>query len=182
MFNNIFQALDSLGLTAQKRAIHIQFSNQKLNPQIFLQRIDGQHHLNEGFKAELICLSTNATISLKQFIGSQAAIDTVTDHGQLTRVTGIITQALQGQSDGSLTLYKLTLEDPTTLWKQRRNSRVFMNKSAPDVVEIIFKEWQQKSSLFASSLTLDLSGLSQDYDVRPFIMQANESDYDFLTR
>ncbi|MFW1952950.1 type VI secretion system Vgr family protein [Acinetobacter beijerinckii] len=182
MFNNIFQALESLGLSAQKRAIHIQFSNQKLNTQIFLQRIDGQHQLNEGFKAELICLSTNATISLKQFIGSQVAIDSVTDQGQLTRVTGIITQALQGQSDGSLTLYKLTLEDPTTLWKQRRNSRVFMNKSVPDVVEIIFKEWQQKSSLFASSLTLDLSGLSQDYDVRPFIMQANESDYDFLTR
>ncbi|ENW04656.1 type VI secretion system Vgr family protein [Acinetobacter beijerinckii] len=182
MFNNIFQALDSLGLTAQKRAIHIQFSTQKLNTQIFLQRIDGQHHLNEGFKAELICLSTNAMIPLKQFIGSQVAIDTVTDQGQLTRVTGIIIQALQGQSDGSLTLYKLTLEDPTALWKQRRNSRVFMNKSVRDVIEIIFKEWQQKSPLFASSLTLDLSGLSQDYDVRPFIMQSNESDYDFLTR
>ncbi|WP_339352494.1 type VI secretion system Vgr family protein [Acinetobacter beijerinckii] len=182
MFNNIFQALESLGLSAQKRAIHIQFSNQKLNTQVFLQRIDGQHQLNAGIKAELICLSTNATIPLKQFIGSQVAIDSVTDQGQLTRVTGIITQALQGQSDGSLTLYKLMLEDPTTLWKQRRNSRVFMNKSVPDVVEIIFKEWQQKSSLFASSLTLDLSGLSQDYDVRPFIMQANESDYDFLTR
>nr|WP_314523872.1 type VI secretion system Vgr family protein [uncultured Acinetobacter sp.] len=182
MLNNIYQALESLGLTAQKRAIHIQFSNQNLNTQVFLQRIDGQHQLNAGLKAELICLSTNATIPLKQFIGSQAAIDTVTDQGQLTRVTGIITQALQGQSDGSLTLYKLTLEDPTALWKQRRNSRVFMNKSVRDVIEIIFKEWQSKSPLFASSLTLDLSGLSQDYDVRPFIMQSNESDYDFLTR
>ncbi|MCU4336759.1 type VI secretion system Vgr family protein [Acinetobacter dispersus] len=182
MLANIFQALDSLGLTAQKRAIHIQFSNQNLNSQVFLQRIDGQHQLNDGFKAELICLSTNATIPLKQFIGSQAAIDSVTDQGQLTRVTGIITQALQGQSDGSLTLYKLTLEDPTALWKQRRNSRVFMNKSVRDVVEVVFKEWQSKSSLFASSLTLDLSGLGQDYDVRPFIMQSNESDYDFLTR
>ncbi|WPE80041.1 type VI secretion system Vgr family protein [Acinetobacter baumannii] len=182
MLNNIFQALESLGLTAQKRAIHIQFSNQNLNTQVFLQRIDGQHALNAGFKAELICLSTNATIPLKQFIGSQAAIDTVTDQGQLSRVTGIITQALQGQSDGSLTLYKLTLEDPTALWKQRRNSRVFMNKSVRDVVEVVFKEWQQKSPLFASSLTLDLSGLSQEYDVRPFVMQSNESDYDFLTR
>ncbi|QHH92338.1 type VI secretion system tip protein VgrG [Acinetobacter gyllenbergii] len=181
MLSNIFQALDSLGLTAQKRAIHIQFSNQNLNTQVFLQRIDGQHQLNDGFKAELICLSTNAAIPLKQFIGSQAAIDTVTDQGQLTRVTGIITQALQGQSDGSLTVYKLTLEDPTALWKQRRNSRVFMNKSVRDVVEIIFKEWQQKSPLFASSLTLDLSGLSQDYDIRPFIMQYNQSDEDFLT-
>ncbi|WP_171194788.1 hypothetical protein, partial [Acinetobacter sp. A47] len=55
MLNNIYQALDSLGITAQKRAIHIQFSNQHLNSQVFLQRIDGQHELNGGFKAELIC-------------------------------------------------------------------------------------------------------------------------------
>ncbi|MEG2265802.1 MAG: type VI secretion system Vgr family protein [Acinetobacter sp.] len=182
MLNSLFQALDNLGLTAQKRAIHILFSNQNLNTQVFLQRIDGQHELNAGIKAELICLSTHATIPLKQFIGSQVAVDQVTDTGQLFRTTGIITQALQGQSDGSLTVYKLTLEDPTALWKQRRNSRVFMNKSVRDVVEILFKEWQNKSPLFASSLTLDLSGLSQDYDIRPFIMQHNESDYDFLTR
>ena len=182
MLNSLFQALDNLGLTAQKRAIHILFSNQNLNTQVFLQRIDGQHELNVGIKAELICLSTHATIPLKQFIGSQVAVDQVTDTGQLFRTTGIITQALQGQSDGSLTVYKLTLEDPTALWKQRRNSRVFMNKSVRDVVEILFKEWQNKSPLFASSLTLDLSGLSQDYDIRPFIMQNNESDYAFLTR
>ncbi|WDZ50124.1 type VI secretion system Vgr family protein [Acinetobacter vivianii] len=182
MLNNIFQALDSLGLTAQKRALHILFSNSDLNTQVFLQRIDGQHQINAGVKAELICLSTNASITLKQFIGSQVAVDQVTDTGQLFRTTGIITQALQGQSDGSLTVYKLTLEDPTALWKHRRNSRVFMAKSVVDVVQTIFKEWQERSPLFASSLTLDLTGLSQQYDVRPFIMSQNESDYDFLTR
>ncbi len=182
MLNNIFQALDSLGLTAQKRALHILFSNSDLNTQVFLQRIDGQHQINAGVKAELICLSTNATIPLKQFIGSQVAVDQVTDTGQLFRTTGIITQALQGQSDGSLTVYKLTLEDPTALWKHRRNSRVFMAKTVVDVVQTIFKEWQERSPLFASSLTLDLTGLSQQYDVRPFIMSQNESDYDFLTR
>ncbi|RKG42166.1 hypothetical protein D7V68_17565, partial [Acinetobacter cumulans] len=101
---------------------------------------------------------------------------------ELFRTTGIITEATQGQSDGSLTLYKLSLEDATSLWHKRRNSRVFMNKSVRDVSETIFKEWQSKSPLFASSLVLDLSGLSQNYDVRPFIMQSNESDYDFLTR
>ncbi|MEK5756827.1 phage late control D family protein, partial [Acinetobacter variabilis] len=35
---------------------------------------------------------------------------------------------------------------------------------------------------FAASLSLDLGGLSQNYDIRPFTMQHNESDYDFLTR
>lgn len=182
MLNNIFQALDSLGLTAQKRALHILFSNPDLNTQVFLQRIDGQHQINQGVRAELICLSTHATIPLKQFIGCQVAVDQVTDTGTLFRTTGIITEAQQGQSDGSLTLYKLVLQDPTALWHKRRNSRVFMNKSVIEVFEVIFKEWQQRSPLFASSLTLDLSGLTQDYDVRPFIMSQNERDYDFITR
>ncbi|MBI1451416.1 MULTISPECIES: type VI secretion system Vgr family protein [Acinetobacter] len=182
MLSNIFVVLEKLGLSPQKRALHIQFSNPALNTQVFLQRIDGEHALNQGLHATLICLSTHALIPLKQLIGAQVAVDQVTDQGELFRITGIITEASQGQSDGSLTLYKLTLEDATSLWHKRRNSRVFMNKSVLEVSEILFKEWQTKSSLFASSLSLDLSGLSQSYDVRPFIMQSNETDYDFLTR
>jgi len=106
----------------------------------------------------------------------------VTDTGQLSRNSGIITQASQGQSDGALSVYKLVLEDGTVLWHKRRNSRVFMNKSVPEISEILFKEWQAKSPLFTASLSLDLSGLSQNYDVRPFVMQANETDYEFITR
>ncbi|KCY49295.1 rhs element Vgr family protein [Acinetobacter baumannii 1571545] len=174
--------MERLGLVSQNRAVHIQFSNQSLNQQVFLQRIEGEHTLNQGSVAELLCLSTNAHIALKQFIGCQVAIDQVTDMGQFFRTTGIITEAGQGQSDGSLTIYNLTLKDPTALWHKRRNSRVFMNKSVRDISEILFKEWQGKSPLFASSLTLDTSGLTKDYDVRPFVMQSNESDYDFLTR
>ncbi|MBN6521543.1 type VI secretion system tip protein VgrG [Acinetobacter pittii] len=179
---SVSSILERLGLVSQNRAVHIQFSNQSLNQQVFLQRIEGEHTLNQGSVAELLCLSTNAHIALKQFIGCQVAVDQVTDTGQFFRTTGIITEASQGQSDGSLTIYNLTLKDPTALWHKRRNSRVFMNKSVRDISEILFKEWQGKSPLFASSLTLDTSGLAKDYDVRPFVMQSNESDYDFLTR
>lgn len=182
MFFNIFNVLEKIGLSAQKRAIHVQFSNELLNNQVFLQRIEGQHQLNGEIEAELICLSTSAQIALKQFIGVQVAVDQVTDSGKLFRTTGIVTEASYGQSDGALTLYKLTLKDATNLWHKRRNSRVFMNKSIIEVAEVLFKEWQEKSQLFATSLSLDLSGLSQSYDIRPFIMQHNESDYDFLTR
>ncbi|MFV5630926.1 type VI secretion system Vgr family protein [Acinetobacter oleivorans] len=182
MFFNIFNVLEKIGLSAQKRAIHVQFSNELLNNQVFLQCIEGQHQLNGGVEAELICLSTSAQIALKQFIGVQVAVDQVTDSGQLFRTTGIVTEASYGQNDGALTLYKLTLKDATNLWHKRRNSRVFMNKSIIEVTEVLFKEWQEKSQLFATSLSLDLSGLSQSYDIRPFTMQHNESDYDFLTR
>lgn len=182
MLKNINVLIESLGLSLQKRALHIRFSNAQLNGQIFIQRIQGQHFINQGLKADILCLSTNAHIQLKQFIGCQVAVDQVTDLGKLARTTGIITGASQGQSDGSLTLYKLTLEDASSLWHKRRNSRVFINKSVVDITEVIFKEWQSKSPLFSASLSLSTKDLLNDYDIRPFIMQANETDYDFLTR
>ena len=182
MLNNILSILDRLGSHTQNRAIHITFSNLLLNTKVVLQRIDGYQGINEGQSAELICLATDPYIELKQFIGCQVAIDQVTDQGQLFRTTGIITGASQGQSDGAFSLFRLTLQDPTALWHKRRNSRVFMNKSVIEIIEIIFKEWQDKSKLFASSLKLDLSGLGQTYDVRPFSMQSSESDYAYLTR
>ncbi|WP_180027373.1 hypothetical protein, partial [Acinetobacter sp. YH16056] len=74
MLGKIFAVLEQLGLSAQKRAIHVQFSNPALNDELFIQRIDGEHVLNQGLQATLICLSTNALIPLKQFIGVQVAV------------------------------------------------------------------------------------------------------------
>ncbi|MEG2462858.1 MAG: type VI secretion system Vgr family protein, partial [Acinetobacter sp.] len=182
MFNSIYKMLESFGFGSQKRALHIHFSNLALNTQVFIQRIEGEHRINQGLKAEILCLSTNAYLPLKQFIGGRVAVDQVTDVGQLSRLTGVITSASQGQSDGALTVYKLTIEDATALWHKRRNSRVFMSKSVREITETLFSEWQSHSTLFAASLSLNLDGLSRDYDVRPFVMQSNETDAEFLTR
>ena len=182
MFNSIYKMLESFGFGSQKRALHIHFSNPALNTQVFIQRIEGEHRINQGLKAEILCLSTNAYLPLKQFIGGRIAVDQVTDVGQLSRLTGVITSASQGQSDGALTVYKLTVVDATALWHKRRNSRVFMSKSVREITETLFSEWQSHSTLFAASLSLNLDGLSRDYDVRPFVMQSNETDAEFLTR
>ncbi len=182
MSNIMRHAMESLGFGIQKRAIQIQFSNPALNSTLLLQQIQGEHAINVGLSADLICFSTDASIALKQFIGCQVVVDALTDRGAWVRCSGIITAAAMGQSDAALTVYQLKLQDPTYLWTQRRNSRVFMNKSVPDVIELVFREWQQHSDLFAASLSLDLSGLNSRYDTRPFIMQANESDAAFLTR
>jgi type VI secretion system secreted protein VgrG len=182
MLNNIYFLLEKLGLTTQKRVLHAQFSNHTLNDHVFLQCIHGTHAINDGMNLQLICLSTLNDIALKRFIGCRVAIDVVNDRSELNRISGIVTKAEVGASDGALTIYRLTVEDPTALWKQRRNSRVFMNMSALQVVEVIFNEWRDRSPLFASSLTLDKSGLTKDYDIRPFIMQNNERDIDLIQR
>lgn len=123
-----------------------------------IQRIEGEHRINQGLKAELICLSSNAYIPLKQIYWRPSGRRSSHGFRELYRITGIITGATKGQSDGAFTLYKLTL-DATALWHKRRNSRVFMNKTVPEISEILFKEWQSKSALFAASLSLNVQGL-----------------------
>ena len=67
MINNISSILDKLGFGLQKRAISIQLSNAAVNSQIMLQRLEGYHGINDGLSLELICLSTNPYIELKQW-------------------------------------------------------------------------------------------------------------------
>ncbi len=41
---------------------------------------------------------------------------------------------------------------------------------------------RQKWPVCSQPQVENTQGLSRDYDVRPFVMQANETDYEFLTR
>lgn len=46
------------------------------------------------------------------------------------------------------------MQDGVSLWHKRRNSRVFMNKNAIKIVEIIFKERQEKVHFSKQSYNL----------------------------
>lgn len=67
MLNSIHQVLDSLGISPQKRAIHIQFTSPILNDQVFLQRIDGVHALNDGLKSRTFMSINKCNDSTKIF-------------------------------------------------------------------------------------------------------------------
>ncbi len=185
VLGTIHQVLSKLGIGFNKdhRAIGLQLNDPGLNQQVYLQYFSGHSAINSGLNLQLICLSTNASIPLNCFIGQTAMVEQMTDQGIAHPTSGIITQAVKGCDDGGFAVYKLTLQDSfSSLMPKRRNSRVFMQKSILDVTRILFEEWSQQSPLFAKSMTLDHSLLEQSDDIRPFTMQSQESDFDFLTR
>lgn len=183
MFNTISTLLQNLGFNSTNRALLLHLSDHELNNKVDIQRIEVFHEINQGLSAELICMSTDPFIELKSFIGCNVAVDQITDKGQYNRVSGLVIGASIGQSDGGLTVYRLEISDATYLLKKRINSRVFMNKTVLQIVEILFNEWSNKSKVFASSLKLSLKNVELErYDTRPFIMQFCESDFHFLSR
>ncbi len=185
MLGTIHHVLAKLGMGfgSDHRTIGLSFSDANLTQQVYLQYFNAHSAISQGLNLQLICLSTNANIPLQSLIGQTATVEQMTDHGIPAHTSGIITQAVKGSSDGGFTVYKLSLQDSFSgLMPKRRNSRVFMQKSVLDITRILFDEWQQKAPLFANSIGLDHNLVKQNADVRPFTMQHQESDFDFLTR
>lgn len=172
-----------IGFHAEHRVIALKLGDTALNDNFYLQFLSGHAGINEGLALELICLSTNAAIPLTNFIGQSAVVEQRDQQGQVHVLNGIITQAASGQNDGGFAIYKLTFQDTfSSLMPKRRNSRVFMQKSVLDITQIIVAEWQKNSALCAKTLILDAAQITKTYDVMPFTMQSQESDFDFLTR
>lgn len=148
------------------------------------QRVFGTETLCGGIDYRVLCVSSNATLPLKQLIAVPAALQFVTDQGDLRSVCGIVTEASSGDSDGGLASYQLVLRDALAILEKRINTRVFRQMDEVEIVRQILQEWRQKSSTLGVCFTdeVDEAFHLQEYPKREFTMQHNESDAAFIRR
>jgi type VI secretion system secreted protein VgrG len=137
-----------------------------------------------GLEVQILCLSENATLELKRFIGLPCELQIVTDRGNLRRLCGIVTAAASGHSDGGIASYKLTVRDALSVMDATRTTRVFRDKSELEIIELVLKEWQRNNPVIASTFDFDIhSGLlNRKLSKRALTMQLNESDASFVRR
>ncbi|USX23937.1 type VI secretion system tip protein VgrG [Oxalobacteraceae bacterium OTU3REALA1] len=148
------------------------------------QRVFGTETLCGSIDYRVLCVSSNATLPLKQLIAVPAALQFVTDQGDLRSVCGIVTEASSGDSDGGLASYQLVLRDALAILEKRINTRVFRQMDEVEIVRQILQEWRQKSSTLGVCFTdeVDEAFHLQEYPKREFTMQHNESDAAFIRR
>ncbi|USX14231.1 type VI secretion system tip protein VgrG [Oxalobacteraceae bacterium OTU3CAMAD1] len=148
------------------------------------QRVFGTETLCGGIDYRVLCISSNATLPLKQLIAVPAALQFVTDQGDLRSVCGIVTEASSGDSDGGLASYQLVLRDALAILEKRINTRVFRQMDEVEIVRQILLEWRQKSSTLGVCFTDEVGEAFhlQEYPKREFTMQHNESDAAFIRR
>ncbi|MBD8541427.1 type VI secretion system tip protein VgrG [Oxalobacteraceae sp. CFBP 8761] len=137
-----------------------------------------------GLELQILCLSENATLELKRFIGVPCELQIVTDRGHLRRLCGIVTAAASGHSDGGIASYRLTVRDALSVMDATRTTRVFRDKSELEIIELVLKEWQRNNPVIASTFDFDIhSGLlNRNLPKRALTMQMNESDAGFVRR
>lgn len=116
------------------------------------QSVFGHEAICGGFEYRLLCVSEHAGLPLDSLIALPAALDIVTDRGQLRSVCGIVTQASAGDSDGALASYQLVLSDVFSIMEKRVNTRVFRHQSDIDIVTILLDEWIRSAGVAGACL------------------------------
>lgn len=172
------------GVSAAKRPIRLRLSGKRrvLDDVMLVNHLTGHESLCGGLEYRLLCISMRGDLPLKEFIALPVELQFVTDHGEARAVCGIVAQAIAGQSDGALSTYQLVVRDALALMEQRTNTRVFRNTNEIALSAALLKEWRTINPILAHAFDIDMSCVRQDYPVREFIMQHNESDAAFLQR
>lgn len=136
-------------------------------------RIHEGVHAHEPLWAELDCLSTNAHLALKALTGEQLTVRLMQADGRWRHWHGYAMHAAQLASDGGLARYRLTLASWTHWLQQRRDTRIFQDQTARDILSAVFKAWPQAHVRF---------DVADDGPVRALCTQYAETDWDFAQR
>lgn len=143
--------------------------------------LTGTEGICEGFTYTLTCLSSDAFLELKQFIGLPVQLAILTDDGAERALCGIGTAVRQEGSDGGFARFALTLQDPLAVLAKRVNSRVFQDLSVREFAEIVLREHRQQNSVLTECFDVQ-DKCRGEHPKQSWVTQFNESDTAFLTR
>jgi type VI secretion system secreted protein VgrG len=162
------------GLSQQARLITLVSSQDSDLPEsLVVERFTGYEAVNELFRFEIDALSVSADLELSVFIGEELGIGLLQPDGSRRAWHGLFTRASWLGADGGVARYRLLLEPALSLLALRRDSYIFQDKNARDIVTELLMDYPQ--------LRFDFD-LSQDLSVRPICTQYRESDLAFFTR
>ena len=100
-------------------------------------RLSGEEGLSANDRYTLDCLSADPHLELKRLLGQPVEISLLLPDGGSRLLTGLVTHAAQNGADGGFARYVLTIEPALATLAHRRNSRVFQDKSVPEIVSSV---------------------------------------------
>ncbi|MDB5800644.1 MAG: Rhs element Vgr protein, partial [Rhodocyclales bacterium] len=141
---------------------------------LVVETMHGREALSAPYSFEIDCLSSSIHFELKRFIGEEVTLRVLLADGRSHRNWhGLVTAASQLGGDGGLARYRLVIEPWFAYLRPRRNSRIFQDKTAQDIVSEVFADYPTGSFEFALTDALPL---------RSYTAQYRESDFEFVVR
>ncbi|WP_305074862.1 type VI secretion system Vgr family protein, partial [Propionivibrio sp.] len=169
--------------TQHARLLRLRFSpDSGLSPECLLpHRLHGDEGLSVGYRYTLDCLTPDTRLELKTLLGQPVELGLLLPDGGERLCTGLVTRADQVGADGGFGLFTLTVEPALALLVHRRNSRVWQDKTVPEIVAALLREHQSTHPAFCRSFTFR-DATRQRYPIRSYCLQYRETDLAFLER
>ena len=137
------------------------------------ERFTGREAVNELFAFDVDALSTSTDLDLPLFIGEELTVAILQPDGSRRAWHGLCTGASWLGADGGVARYRLRLEPALTLLARRRDSYIFQDKTARDIVTELLLDYPQVRFEF---------NVAQDLPVRQICTQYRENDFEFFAR
>lgn len=167
-------ALFGVKLSQHARLITLATSQDSALPQALVaERCSGREAVNELFDFEIDALSTSTDLDLAAFIGEEITLGLLQPDGSRRSWHGLCVDAEWLGADGGLARYRLHLQPALALLGLRRDSYIFQDKNARDVITELLADYPQVRFEF---------DVTQELAVRPIWTQYRESDLEFLQR
>ena len=138
------------------------------------ERMVFREAVGQPFELQLQCLSTSAHLELKTLIGEQISLSLLHSDGQYVPWHGYVFAAAQLGSDGGVARYALTMRPWLSYLALRRNSRVFHDQTALQVIEAVFADHHPQAHWRAD--------VTEALRVRSLCTQYRETDLAFVQR
>ncbi|MFC4930155.1 type VI secretion system Vgr family protein [Massilia sp. GCM10023247] len=146
---------------------------------LLVEAFSASEALHEIGARDVIVLSTSVRITLAALLGQPAALHLSLADGTRACFAGEIGEAAQLGSDGGLARYRLRILP--WIWRlgQVRTSRVWQDKSVPEIVDAVFQGYRPQARWRWS---LETASFMQGARPRSYCCQCRESDFDFVSR
>jgi len=128
---------------------------------------------------DVIALSTSAHVDLDALLGRRAGLQASLADGSRTTFHGFVSQAALLGSEGGMARYRLRITPWLWLLTQVRASRVWQDRSVPDIVDEVFGSYAPLAAWrWSDDALAELAAIP----ARSYCCQYRESDYDFVLR
>jgi type VI secretion system secreted protein VgrG len=167
-------ALLGTGLSQQARLLTMTTAQAGGLPDtLAVERFSGHEAVNGLFRFDIDALSTSTDVDLKQFIGTEITLRVLQADSTYRAWHGYCTEASWLGADGGLARYRLRLESFLAFLERRRDSFIFQDMTATDIVTALLADYPQ------ANFQLDVT---QTLAKRPICTQYRETDFAFLER
>ena len=146
-----------------------------VGPKLRFVSMSSQEEVSRLFEHQVVAASADGAISADDLLGKPVAVSLELGDGGTRWFHGIVASCgIEGVEDDKSRLYSYRLTLRPWLWLLTRSSdlRIFQDKSVPDIINILFKEYN-------GSVVDKLTGTHQP---RGYCVQYRETDFNFVSR